>query len=94
MNIHTAVWNLFCPPINNLRLPFFTLPYPIMDTAINEYHLSHHLGAYVELFWTGQFNLNRTALLSQRVIPNGYIELIISNASEAAGNQTASIYRL
>lgn len=44
---------------------------------MNEYNPSLHLGAYVELFWFGQFNLTQTPLLSQRVIPNGYIELII-----------------
>ena len=48
-----------------------------MDTAIKEYYPSMRLGPYVELFWFGQFNLNQTSLLSQRVIPNGYIELII-----------------
>ncbi len=48
-----------------------------MDTAIKEYSPSLRIGAYVELFWFGRFNLNQTALLSQRVIPNGYIELII-----------------
>lgn len=44
---------------------------------IKEYNPSSRLGAYVELFWFGRFNLNETPLLSQRVIPNGYIELII-----------------
>ena len=48
-----------------------------MDTIIKEYKPSLHLGAYVELFWSGQFNLTQMPLLSQRVIPNGYIELII-----------------
>jgi len=49
----------------------------MMNTVIKEYTPSPHLGAYVELFWFGQFNLDQTALLAQRVIPNGYIELII-----------------
>ena len=44
---------------------------------MKEYAPSLHLGAYVELFWFGQFNVAQTPLLSQRVIPNGYIELII-----------------
>ena len=48
-----------------------------MDTVIKEYNPSSLISAYVELFWFGQFNLNRTPLLSQRVIPNGYLELII-----------------
>lgn len=48
-----------------------------MNTVIKEYDPSPRLGAYVELFWFGQFNLNQAPWLSQRVIPNGYIELII-----------------
>lgn len=48
-----------------------------MHTVIKEYNPSARLGAYVELFWYGQFNLDQTPLLSQRVVPNGYIELII-----------------
>ena len=48
-----------------------------MNMVIKEYNPSPHLVAYVELFWFGQFNMNQTPLLAQRVIPNGYIELII-----------------
>ena len=48
-----------------------------MDLAIKEYNPSSRLSAYVELFWYGRFNLNHSPLLSQRVVPNGYIELII-----------------
>ena len=44
---------------------------------MKEYNPSSRLGSYVELFWFGQFNLNQTPLLSQRVVPNGYVELII-----------------
>lgn len=48
-----------------------------MHTVIKEYAPSSRLAAYVELFWFGQFNLDQSPLLSQRVVPNGYIELII-----------------
>ena len=48
-----------------------------MDSVMKEYNPSSRLAAYVELFWFGQFNLNQTPLLSQRVVPNGYVELII-----------------
>ncbi len=48
-----------------------------MEAIIKEYNPSPRLGAFVELFWTGRFNLSEAPLLSQRVIPNGYIELII-----------------
>jgi AraC-like DNA-binding protein len=48
-----------------------------MHTVIKEYNPSSRLGAYVELFWFGQFNLDQAPLLSQRVVPNGYIELIL-----------------
>jgi AraC-like DNA-binding protein len=42
-----------------------------------EYKPTAELSPYVEFFWSGQFNINAQSLLSQRVIPNGYIELII-----------------
>lgn len=32
---------------------------------------------YVEFFWEGKFNLAAEGLFSQRVVPNGYVELII-----------------
>ncbi|MEJ2157738.1 MAG: helix-turn-helix transcriptional regulator [Desulfobacteraceae bacterium] len=48
-----------------------------MNVAISEYNPSFRLGAYVELYWFGRFNLDKSPLLSQRVVPNGYVELII-----------------
>jgi len=48
-----------------------------MNLEINEYKPSASLSALVELFWQGNFNLNSTRLFTQRVIPNGYVELVI-----------------
>jgi AraC-like DNA-binding protein len=48
-----------------------------MSVIINEYKPSLELRPYVELFWFGRFNINSAKLLAQRVIPNGYLELII-----------------
>jgi AraC-like DNA-binding protein len=48
-----------------------------MSFNTKEYRPINQLDPYVESFWTGSFNLNSTDLLTQRVIPNGYIELII-----------------
>lgn len=48
-----------------------------MNLEINEYKPSASLSAFVELFWKGNFNLNSTRLFTQRVIPNGYVELVI-----------------
>ncbi|HKK47418.1 MAG TPA: helix-turn-helix domain-containing protein [Balneolaceae bacterium] len=44
---------------------------------MTEYKPSQNLVPYVEFFWDGQFNINQESLLSQKVVPNGYIELII-----------------
>jgi hypothetical protein len=46
----------------------------MMHTVIKEYNPSSRLAPHVQLFWIGQFNLNQTPLLSQRVVPNGYVE--------------------
>lgn len=48
-----------------------------MSIIIKEFKPSVELNNYVELFWSGDFNVNSTSFLSQRVIPNGYVELII-----------------
>jgi AraC-like DNA-binding protein len=48
-----------------------------MNVITRHYKPSSELSPYVELFWTGDFNFNSTDLLSQRVIPYGYVELII-----------------
>lgn len=48
-----------------------------MNIRIKEYKPSEDLKPYIEYFWTGKFNTNSIGILSQRVIPNGYIELIV-----------------
>jgi AraC-like DNA-binding protein len=49
----------------------------IMGMEIKEFRPSSELSPYVELFWTGSFNINSAGLLQQRVVPYGYVELII-----------------
>ena len=48
-----------------------------MSIIIKEFKSSLQLRPYVELFWLGSFNINSVSYLSQKVIPNGYVELII-----------------
>ena len=48
-----------------------------MRVNIREYNPSVELSPFIELFWTGEFNINSSDLLEQRVIPNGYVELIV-----------------
>lgn len=48
-----------------------------MNVQISEYKPSEWLNPYVELFWTGEFNINSVDHLSQKVVPYGYVELII-----------------
>jgi AraC-like DNA-binding protein len=48
-----------------------------MDIVFKEFKPSEKLKPYIEFFWTGKFNINAHGLFSQRVIPNGYVELII-----------------
>lgn len=48
-----------------------------MSVIFNEFKPSDQLKPYVEFFWTGSFNTGDSAFFAQRVIPNGYVELII-----------------
>jgi AraC-like DNA-binding protein len=48
-----------------------------MNNVIKEYKPSPELSPYVEFFWTGIFNINSVDNYVQRVVPNGYVELII-----------------
>jgi AraC-like DNA-binding protein len=48
-----------------------------MNIDVKEYKPIPALAPYVELFWRGDFNINSSAMFRQRVIPYGYIELII-----------------
>jgi len=48
-----------------------------MNIVFQEYNPPPALMPYVEFFWEGKFNLASDSLLTQRVVPNGYVELII-----------------
>ncbi|MFO7446121.1 MAG: helix-turn-helix domain-containing protein [Ignavibacteriaceae bacterium] len=49
-----------------------------MSIIFREYKPAPALSPYIQFFWTGTFNVNSgTNLLSQKTIPNGYVELII-----------------
>lgn len=48
-----------------------------MSIKIIEYKPVPPLDSFVEFYWTGEFNTESKPLLSQHVIPNGYVELII-----------------
>lgn len=53
-----------------------------MSEIISEYKPSSLLTPYVEFFWAGKFNVYSAGKLSQRVIPYGYVELIIHLSDE------------
>jgi len=44
---------------------------------VREYKPPKHLYPFIELFWEGDFNTALEHQLRQRVVPNGYVELII-----------------
>lgn len=48
-----------------------------MSVDVREYRPSPDLSPYIEYFWGGSFNTESVKLFSQRVVPNGYVELII-----------------
>ncbi len=48
-----------------------------MSVEITEYKPLPPLDSFVEFYWTGGFNTGRMPRLSQFVMPNGYVELII-----------------
>ncbi len=48
-----------------------------MSIKVKEYQPSEYLQPFVELFWEGDFNVTKEAVLKQRVVPNGFVELII-----------------
>lgn len=49
----------------------------IMSVNISEYQPLPPIDSFVEVYWTGEFNTCYEPLLSQNVIPNGYVELVI-----------------
>jgi len=48
-----------------------------MSVLIKEYKPAELLRPYVELYWEGDFNTSKKHTLAQRIVPNGYVELII-----------------
>ncbi|MDR8390803.1 helix-turn-helix domain-containing protein [Aliifodinibius sp. S!AR15-10] len=48
-----------------------------MSVQIQEFSPGKDLRPYVEFFWEGQFNLSGTTTLYQKVVPNGFVELVI-----------------
>ena len=51
-----------------------------MSIIIKEFKSSLQLRPYVELFWLGSFNINSVSYLSQKVIPNGYVEFATNSS--------------
>lgn len=48
-----------------------------MSVQIKEFSPGKDLQLYVEFFWEGQFNLSGATTLYQKVVPNGFVELVI-----------------
>lgn len=48
-----------------------------MSVQIREHKPAEQLAPYIELFWEGDFNTTYEYKLSQQVVPNGYVELVI-----------------
>lgn len=48
-----------------------------MNLSIKEYKPPAELANFVELYWTGAFNLHSQGIMQQTVVPNGCVELII-----------------
>lgn len=48
-----------------------------MSSFVKEYKPDQFLSPFIEIFWDGNFNYENKHLISQQVLPNGYIELII-----------------
>jgi AraC-like DNA-binding protein len=48
-----------------------------MSVLIRAFNPPQQLSPYVVCFWEGDFNLTQSPLLTQRVVPNGYVEIII-----------------
>ncbi len=48
-----------------------------MSVKLTEYNPDPPLSSFVEFYWKGDFNTASEPLLSQLVVPNGYVELVI-----------------
>ena len=47
------------------------------NIQIQEYRPSPLLSPFVDAYWQGDFNMRSEGLLSQRVVPNGHVDIII-----------------
>ena len=63
---------------------------PRMSVEIAEYKPRQPLDSFVEFYWTGEFNTTYEPRLSQLVVPNGYVELIIHLSDQHCDLQTGS----
>jgi AraC-like DNA-binding protein len=61
-----------------------------MSVEITEYKPGQPLDSFVEFFWTGEFNTTYQPRLSQLVVPNGYVELIIHITDQHCDLQSGS----
>lgn len=48
-----------------------------MNLSIREYDTNDALKPFVQTYWQGDFNVMKSSRFAQKVIPNGYVELII-----------------
>ena len=48
-----------------------------MSVIVREFKPSPKTNQFVDLYWEGSFNMDKDPEISQRVVPSGYIELII-----------------
>jgi AraC-like DNA-binding protein len=48
-----------------------------MNLDIQEYKPNEFLQPYVQAYWQGKFNIRKSRLFVQKVVPNGFVELII-----------------
>ena len=63
-----------------------------MSVEITEYKPSPPLDSFVEFFWAGEFNTTYEPRLSQLVVPNGFVELVIHLTDHHCDLQTGSYW--
>jgi len=61
-----------------------------MSVEITEYNPSPPLDSFVEFFWSGEFNTTYEPRLSQLVVPNGFVELVIHLSDHHCDLQSGS----
>lgn len=59
-----------------------------MDVQIIDHKPHPQLQPYVERFWEGTFNLSGKTILSQNVVPNGFVELILHTSDRHCSLQS------